>query len=177
MMVRSLSVRTWLVQGRAVDVSLGPQQLVHADGVVSPLRRCTSATEKAEHEQAHQWALRRHCVHLCVQQLSIMLLAVSGAPWSWWRTCDPDTLNSRAKDTLILWSGRKSRPTLAEEAKTTLCVSPSEIYIYYIFTYIFPSPPKPTRRTPRCDDARFGCLFSTGRMQGNWRNIWWAGAM
>lgn len=54
-----IMVRTWLLRP---DVSLGgAQQFVHADGEVSPLRRCRGAAEKAEHEQAHH-QLRGHCV-------------------------------------------------------------------------------------------------------------------
>lgn len=58
-------------------MSLGPQHLVHADGEVSPLRRCTSAAYKAEHEQPHkQQTLRGHCVHL----RSLCAAAIDNAP-------------------------------------------------------------------------------------------------
>ena len=46
-------------------MSLGAQQLVHADGEVAPRRRERRAAEEAEHEQAHERPVRRrHCVRL-----------------------------------------------------------------------------------------------------------------
>ena len=112
-------VRTWLLPGRAVEVSLGPQQLVHADGEVSPLRRCTSAAEKAEHEHTHQRPLRGHCVQ--VQQRSLMLATAGfeGSVELMEGGLVIRSLNSRAMPR------KTSTSALAEETKIHFCIYPS----------------------------------------------------